>query len=582
MQSLISYEMDLSSRAIGEVVHPTAAFVQLSPASTRPDNLATAQTTINAWEESPLNPKNRIDSLDIPSKSLWRVDGCGGLGTQYFVRPLFLSNPPPVRMDAYLKEHQPPSLSQQLELQTAFHTKDADRLSRLAITRHIIRTLNLWTETRFHDLKAFELFYRSVPFGSRLVFDDLSTDIRKIRIKIGVNHDLEHKLLDVSALKGLWGSDFCFPGVVDLFDIHVERILHDSVCLVRIRGQLFIFKALVSHSKYLYHELKTLCTIEPHPNVIARPVHIVRKRCKFGAKKAVIGFTTFYHPKGSLRDILPQLRIHGQLCLSDQVKWSLQIVDALEHLRSSSNTYYPDLRLDNLVLSDKSDVVMIDFEQRGVWCEFAAPEVNAIEYIRLVATDENLPYDVRHMYLMRLKHLVPDYDYLEQDVYINPEHGYTLSWIALSPAEQEAAEVYMLGRVLWCIFEGVSGPQKAAIWQSYRWESHLEFPEYDRTPPTMRALIDRCTRGRRETLGSKVTRQCSRLVLCNCGVQEQSEEGVKEVARQFWSEELEIAEKFLDLRDTQRSKGEWKENYFDRPSLKETLTALEAYRAEVS
>lgn len=574
--------MDLSSRAIGEVVHPTAAFVQCSPSSKQPENLAIAQTTIDTWEESPLNPKNRIDSLEIPSKSLWRVDGCGGLGTQYFVFPLFLSNPPPIRMDVYVQDHQHPSLSQELELMAAFHTKDGDRLSRLAITRHIIRTLNLWTETRFHNLKDFELFYKSVPFGSRLVFEDLSPDIRKIRVKVGLNHNLEHKLLGISALRRLWGSEFRFPGVVDLFDVHVEKILHDSVCLVRIRGQLFIFKALVSHSKYLYHELKTLCTIAPHPNVIARPVHIVRKMCQFGGKRAVVGFTTFYHSKGSLRDILPQLRIHGHLCLSDQVKWSLQIVDALEHLRTSSNTYYPDLRLDNLVLSDKSDVVMIDFEQRGVWCEFAAPEVNAIEYIRLVATDENVPDDVREMYLRRLKHLVPDYDNLEQDIYINPEHGYTVSWIALSSVEQEAAEVYMLGRVLWCIFEGVSGPQKAAVWQSYRWESHLEFPEYDRTPPSMRELIDRCTRGRRETLGSRITRQRSRLILCNCGVREQNEENVKEVARQFWLEELEIAERFLDLRDTQRRKGEWKENYFGRPSLKEAQAALEAYRVEVS
>ncbi|KAK7756692.1 hypothetical protein SLS62_001133 [Diatrype stigma] len=574
--------MNLSSKVIEEVVHPTAAFIQRSSSSIRSDN--TAQTTnIDTWEESPLNPKNRIDSLEIPSKSLWRVDGCGGLATQYFVVPLFLPNPPPIRLDVYVEDPELPPLSRQLELNTAFHTKDSDRLSRLAITRHIVRTLKLWTEARFQDSEAFELFYKTVPFGSRLVFENLSLDIRKIKVRLGVNHNLERKLLSISALGRLWGSNFRFPGVVDLFDLSVERILHDSVCLVRIDGQLFIFKALTSHAKYLYHELKTLCTIEPHPNIIARPVHVVRKACQFGAKKAVIGFTTIYHPKGSLRDILPQLRIHGRLRPSDQIKWSLQIVDALEHLRSTSNTYYPDLRLDNLVLSDKSDVVMVDFEQRGVWCEFAAPEVNAIEYIRLIATEDRVPYDVREVYLKRLKHLVPDYDDLDTNIYTNPEHGYTIPWVALSSAEQEAAEVYMLGRVLWCIFEGVSGPQKAAVWQSYRWESHLEFPEYDRTPLKMRTLIDWCTRGRRETLGSRVTRQCSRLILCNnYGAREQNEDNVRDAARQFWLEELEVAERFLDLRNTERSRGKWKENYFGRPSLKEVLAALQAYQVEAS
>lgn len=573
--------MDLSCKVIEEVIHPTAAIIQ-HPSRIRSDN-TTQTTTIDTWEASPLNPKNRIDSLEIPSRSLWRVDGCGGLGTQYFVVPLFLPNPPPIRLDVYVEDPQLPLLSRQLELNTAFHTKDSDRLSRLAIARHIVRTLNLWTEEKFQDSKAFGLFYTTVPFGSRLVFENLSLDIRKIRVEVGVNHNLERKLLSISALGRLWGSDFRFPRAVDLFDLSVERILHDSVCLVRIDGQLFIFKALTSHAKYLYHELKTLCTIEPHPNIIARPVHVVLKAVQFGAKKAVVGFTTIYHPKGSLRDILPQLRIHGQLCLSDQIKWSLQIVNALEHLRSTSNTYYPDLRLDNLVMSDKSDVVMVDFEQRGVWCEFAAPEVNAIEYIRLIATEESIPYDVREIYLTRLKHLVLDYDELETNIYKNPEHGYTIPWVALSSAEQEAAEVYMLGRVLWCIFEGVSGPQKAAVWQSYRWESHLEFPEYDRTPPAMRTLIDRCTRGRRETLGSRITRQCSKLILCNNrGSREQNEEDVQNVARQFWLEELEVAERFLDLRDTERSKGNWKENYFGRPSLKEVLAALQAYQVEAS
>ena len=38
---------------------------------------------------------------------------------------------------------------------------------------------------------------------------------------------------------------------------------------------------------------------------------------------------------------------------------------------------------------------MVDFEQRGVWCEFAAPEVNAIDYIRHLAVDEEIPGRIR-------------------------------------------------------------------------------------------------------------------------------------------------------------------------------------------
>ncbi|CAJ2500994.1 Uu.00g038470.m01.CDS01 [Anthostomella pinea] len=574
--------MELSARAIEEAVHPTAAFCPF-PDETRTAHAHAHQHTAPqpSWGDSLLNPKNRIDSLALPDDPLWRIDGCAGLGTQYYTVPLFLNNRPPMRMDVFIPENQPDLIREQLDLDKAFHTKDAARLSRLAITTHIIRTLRLWTLSSFRSLAAFEQLYRAAPFGSRIVFVTMSLDIHQIRVQIGTNHNLERKLLSRSSLTSLWGAEFPFLQEVDFFDVCVIAVLHDSVCLVRIHEQLFIFKALVSGANYLYHELKTLCTLEPHHNVIARPIHIVKKACNFGGKKAVVGFTTFYHSQGSLRDILPQLRIGGQLRRSDQFKWSIQLTTALEHLRTTSATYYPDLRLDNVVLSDKDDIVMVDFEQRGVWCEFAAPEVNAIEYIRLLAADDQMPDDVQTKYTEMMRELVPEFDSLQLDRYTDPEKGYNVTWIALSPAEQEAAEVYMLGRMLWCIFEGVSGPQKAAVWQSYRWESDLEFPEYDRTPAEMRDLIDRCTRGRREGLASIIIRQSSRLVLRNTPTSDQSADDVRAAAKGFWTSEIEVAERFLDMRSSQRAMGTWNDNYYDRPTLKEVLTALESYRGQL-
>ncbi|KAI1409769.1 hypothetical protein F5Y13DRAFT_88056 [Hypoxylon sp. FL1857] len=574
--------MELSTRAIGEVVHPTAAFYQ--PAvETRGilEPLNTADYALEpSWETSLLNPKNRIDSLDLPQSPLWRVDGCAGLGTQYYVVPLFLQRIPPMRMDVFVSDSQPRLIREQLELDKAFHTKDSARLPRLAIARHIVRILQIWTTTDFPDRESFENFYRGVPFGSRLVLEDLSFDTHRVRVKVGLNHNLEHKLLPLSTLSNLWGPEFPFPQVIDFFDLHVVRILHDSVCLVLIDEQLYIFKALTSGAKYLYHELKTLCTIEPHPNVITRPLHIVTKRCNFGTKKAIAGFTTFFHSKGTLRDVLPLLRAHNQLRRVDQLKWSIQLTKALEHLKTRSKTYYPDLRLDNIVLSKNSDIVMVDFEQRGVWCEFAAPEVNAIEYVHLIATDECVPELISEKYRNMLRDLVPAFESLEDERYTNPEYGFNLPWIALSSVEQEAAEVYMLGRVLWCIFEGVSGPQKAAVWQSYRWEPDLEFPQYRKTPPAMRGLIDKCTRGRRRTLSSVVIRRHSRLILTSKAADEQTADEVKEAAKLFWSAEIEEAEKFLELRDSLRRKGEWNDNYFERPTLKQVLEALEAFQHE--
>ncbi|KAI0843021.1 hypothetical protein F5Y06DRAFT_79447 [Hypoxylon sp. FL0890] len=574
--------MELSTRAIGEVVHPTAAFYE-PPLGTQ-GILELPSTTTHAfepsWETSLLNPKNRIDSLDLPRNPLWRVDGCAGLGTQYYVLPLFLQRIPPMRMDVFVSDFQPPLIRAQLELNKAFHTKDSVRLPRLAIARYIVRVLQIWTTTDFPDQESFENFYKAVPFGSRLVLENMSLDTRRVRVKVGLNHNLERKLLPLSRLEHLWGAGFPFPRAIDFFDLHVVRVLHDSVCLVQIDEQLVIFKALTSGAKYLYHELKTLCTIEPHANIITRPLHIVTKKCSFGTKRAVAGFTTFFHSKGTLRDVLPLLRAHDQLRRVDQLKWSIQLTKALEYLKTRSKTYYPDLRLDNIVLSENSDIVMVDFEQRGVWCEFAAPEVNAIEYVHLIATDECVPEPVSEKYRRMLRDLVPAFESLEDERYTNPEFGFNLSWIALSPVEQEAAEVYMLGRVLWCIFEGVSGPQKAAVWQSYRWEPDLEFPEYKKTPPAMRSLIDKCTNGRRRTLSSVIIRRHSRLLLTSKAANEQTADQVKEAAKRFWSAEIEEAERFLELRDSLRRKGEWNDNYYERPTLKQVLEALEAFQNE--
>ncbi|KAI1461643.1 hypothetical protein F4805DRAFT_464931 [Annulohypoxylon moriforme] len=575
--------MELSTRAIGEVVHPTAAFYR--PHLGTRETLETpspADSVIKfTWQNSLLNPKNRINSLDLPQNPLWRVDGCAGLGTQYYVLPLFLKKVPPLRMDVFVSDFQPTLIREQLELHKAFHIKDSVRLPRLAIAKHIVRILQNWTTSEFKDFAAFEDFYKGVPFGSRLVLENMSLDVRRVRIKVGLNHDLEHKLLPLSRLTDLWGSEFPFPKVIDFFDLHVVSVLHDSVCLVRVNEQLCIFKALTSGAKYLYHELKTLCTIEPHENIIIRPLHIVTKRCNFGTKRAVAGFTTFYHSKGTLRDILPLSRAHDQLRRVDQLKWSIQLTKALGHL-TRSGTYYPDLRLDNIVLSESSNIVMVDFEQRGVWCEFSAPEINAIEYIRLIATDECVPESVSEKYRKILHDLVPSFESLDDERYTNPEHGFNLPWIALSAAEQEAAEVYMLGRVLWCIFEGVSGPQKAAVWQSYRWEPEIEFPEYKRTPPAIRNLIDKCTRGRRGTLSNVVMRKHSQLLLTAKDATEQTADDVREAAKRFWSVEIEEAEQYLATRGSQRLRGKWNGNYYGRPTLKQVLEALEELQIEAS
>jgi len=601
--------MELNSTSIHDVIHPTAAFSRSRVPSQPPP------AGPGTWSESQLNPKNRIDSLDPPQKPHWRVDGCTGLGTQYYVMPLFLGDTPPMRFDVFIPEEAASCLllRELLHLNAAFHTKDAARVRRLAISAHILRTLQAWTSRGGSSaVKSLSDMYKHHPFGSRIIFENLDLDIRKINITIAPTYYLEKQLLALSRLPSSLGiPPGLLPTVIDIVDLTIVQQLHDSVCLVRMRRdsqhadrseRLWILKALTSGTKYLYAELRNLLQLEPHPHVISHPQYLATKYCRFGGKTGVVGFVIPYHPRGSLRDILPLLRIHGQLTLATQLKWAAQLASAVLHVRERGRIFYPDLRLDNVLLSDTDDIIMVDFEQRGVWCEFAAPEVNALEYTRILASDDphspdtepTIPEHVHDRYAARLARLLPDWDALQDtEEYADLPHGYdsfNVPWQCLDPVEQEAAEVYMLGRVLWCIFEGQSAPQHAAVWQSYRWEPDYEFPEYRRTPPPLRHLIDRCTRGRRDVLSRLITRRGSKLVLrasdaaaaaCTPSGESTDAAEVLRVAREWWSNEIEASDAFLQMRDEMKGRGEWSGNYFERPTLREVATALGEFQASV-
>lgn len=572
--------MELSQQSIHDVIHPTAAFSDESIWEQSANSAAVHAARETPWEESPLNPKNRIDSLEAPARPLWRIDGCTAFGTQFYAVPLFMESIPPFRIDVFIPEPATlsPELRNVLDMDVAFYTRDASRISQLGVTQHVLRLLQYWTST----LDDPRQIYQNIPFGSRIVFNNLPRDVSKVQVSIAPTYYLERQMLSVSSFQSFWGSHVDLPPTVDIHDVVYLSQLHDSVCLIEYEGKTWIFKALTSYTKYLYHELRQLLSIKAHPNIVARPVHLITKKCSFGSKTAVIGFTLEFHVHGSLRDLIPFLQVHDQVSLADKTKWSVQLASALVHLRETSHIFYPDLRLDNIVLSGSGDVVMVDFEQRGVWCEFAAPEVNAIEYVRLLAIDDEIPSHIVDKYASILTSMLPGWEEmgLGED-YVWPSEGYNVPWACLTPKEQEACEVYMLGRVLWCIFESNSAPQRAAVWLSYRWEPLVEFPGYTRTPPAMRDLIDRCTRGRQDGLSRLIVRRRDKLVLRefeNRGGSTAQE--VQNIARDWWAKEIADSEAWLKERAEGLKKGDWNENYYDRPSLREVRDELDKFRKE--
>lgn len=620
--------MDLTSEAIHDVIHPTAIYElpidRLVPDQNQTDSLETS------WGESQLNPKNRIDSLAPLRSALWTIDGGAGLGTQYFAVATFIKDAPPMRFDVFISEKATESrlVRELLDLDDAFHARDRTRVQQQAIASYIVRALQLWT-TQVCGLERVKDMYYNQPFGTRIVFENLPLNVRDAKIVIGPMHNLEYHQLSPRELGEMWQMDAEeMPPTVDLFSLIHVRQLQDSVCLVKYRGEegkevLWALKALISSVKYMYHELRNLLTMPPHPNVLDRPTRLVTKKTRSNARRTVvIGFLEPYYSGINLRDALPVLRMNKKLYLEDQVRWAKQICSGLVHIRQKGKMYYADMRLDQIVLTpDNTRPVIIDFEQRGVWCEFASPEVNALEYMRILASDDEddddddesyvaVPTaaeaaqlrnrDLRLRYAALLDRLHPGWRDLggTDNHYHNPPHGYNVAWACLTPTEQERAEVYMLGRLLWCVFEGMSAPQRGAVWQSYRNEPEFEFPAFERTPPELRPLIERCTGGRRPQLSGLVVRKGSKLELRGeLGSSElfrpaerdskyyrgrgERVRVIRQVAANFWREEVAWAENFLLKRERKMKDGTWNENIFNRPSLEEVDGAMEAFQRKV-
>ncbi|KAJ2979078.1 hypothetical protein NQ176_g3465 [Zarea fungicola] len=542
--------MELSPEVVRQVVLPTAAFHTPSVPNFLRQQPKPADP---CWETSSLNPKNRIDSLDFPKHPAWRIDGCIAYGTQFYAVPLFLAPAPPRRVDVFITGDLTavsPQLRRVLDLGTAFHTRDTNETQQLGITRHIIRCLQHWTTTsgEVH-------MYTHFPFGSRIVLNNIPTNVKDACFRIAPSQHLERQMLSIAQLQTIWKYEGIeLPPTIDISELEYKKQPHDSISIVTHGGNMLVFKALLSHTKFLYHELRQLLLLPAHPNIIQRPLHLVTKKCGFGTKTAVVGFTLRYHPLGTVRDHLPYMALHHSVKHKTEVRWALQLVDALQHLHKSCGTFYSDLRLDNILLSNSHDLVLVDFEQRGVWCEFASPEINAIECLRVLAMDDEIPELHRDKYSRLLTQLLPNWEsavHGEEYEWPAAKQGYNMAWQCLNREEQESCEVYMLGRVLWCIFEAQSAPQRAAIWTSYKSEPTVEFPSYARTPPELQKLINWCTAGHEPTLSSLLVRSGDKLVLRELEATGQTtQRAVLAAARSFWTARVAESERWVRKRIT--------------------------------
>jgi hypothetical protein len=534
------------------------------------------------WDLSPLNPKNRVDSLETANVG-WRIDGATVCGTRFFAVPLnLLPTLPPLGIFVFLPDQTafPPAVRSTLDASASVPLRSGPAIANLAISRHICRALD-------HQCKIYPDIlqrYRRLPFGSEIVFDKVTSDPADMELSVVPNHAFERKTLSLDTLRKLWPDipPDAWPPEVDLLSLRLVRQVHDTVCLAEGPGfdGIVVLKSAVGSVEHMYHELRFLLTVPPHPNVMPRPLAVVTKRSAFGGKRGVVGFLLRYFAAGSLRDILPARQRAGTLPAHVKLRWCLQVVAALVHIQQAAGTFYSDLRPDNVLLASDGRAVLCDFEQRGNWHEWCAPELLFRQYAEnmrtVLSNTPSGPSPSSYHYL--LAGYAPPAHLVE-----TPVQAANRAWFLLPAAAREKAAVYSAGLFIYTVFEGLSNVRRN-IANQWPIDPDVEFPTVRSTPALVMSLVRRCTHGAVEWADEHQQgdrKRPPRVVRKGGALYPEGQldlevgttvaaAAVLDAAHAWWSAELARAEAFL------QSDG-WGSQEFgkDRPLLREVLEALE-------
>ena len=501
-------------------------------------------TSATRWAASAANPANRLAWAPAHVPIIWRIDGCTNFGTQFFAVLLAGQD----RSDAEpsirrISVHVPDQSRHPLALRQSLQTAEAavhgpvlsgnaiatsTAMKRLPIAQYVAQALSAWSQR-----VPIAAYYARLPFGVRIVIERLTPNVLDTRPRLldipvssgaslgsaNVVPTVASKLLSVDELRTLWPDLEHLPPVIHLDALCMQQQLHSSVALVteRVRdsndkagcsgtpARVWAFKSCISAPRYFYHELKMLLQLArmqslPHPNVLPAPNFLVIVDSQLAMESPlVLGMLGTYYELGHLGSVLEHADSNSGIPWEIKRTWAMQLTSALDWLRGTPVRYYSELKPDNIVCVAPDTIRLIDLAQHGNWETFTAPEIYHVENLVRLARcrDDLVPAAARMRYAAMAEehgisgahiHMRPE------QKYDNPAQGYFEEWNVLSASGQEAAMVYSLGKVLWCIFEGWSHTVNSPA-EEYTVDSEWEFPEMRRGSARIQALVKGCTQG---------------------------------------------------------------------------------------
>ncbi|KUJ10819.1 uncharacterized protein LY89DRAFT_689420 [Mollisia scopiformis] len=563
--------MEPTVKMIERVMYPISAFFTSMPPQEALHSRPNAEPSgVTSWETSQLNPKNRVDSFTPMTPSPWHIDGAQADGHRLFILPDFAIGNAPMRIDAYLSDQDeydlPTALRKVLRPELAMCVKSR-QVRHLPMSQHILNALQYWAG----QMVDFEELYWSMPFGSYLAVGSICADVREMEFHLIPSYKTEEMWLSERDLQAEWaahGEAVELPEVVDISGLCLWEQPHEAISIVTIPSltgeKRWVFKSILDEVKYMYHELWMLCKIAPHPNIVQRPAYIVTKQSRFGGKKGVCGFIIEYYKFGTLRDALSSasLGLRPPPSLKEKLRWTRGIVEGIIHINHDCNNYFSGIKHVNIVMLESNKgsglhPVIIDFEQRTGRYPWVPPEIYYINYLEYISNSSFTPPEMRTRATALLQSYIPDWkpDKQKQKLYKFCKEGYSTAWKALSREEKESAQVFMLGKLMWYIFETVGAINNGLNLEIFREEDcDIAFPEFRQTPQRIQDYIRRCTAGAAEWSGRYPSVVKARGKLWprgrsgENGEEEGTEREVLEVAKEWWVRELREAERFIVVR----------------------------------
>ncbi|PMB68510.1 hypothetical protein BM221_005089 [Beauveria bassiana] len=264
------------------------------------------------------------------------------------------------------------------------------------------------------------------------------------------------------------------------------------------------------------------------------------------------------------------------------------------HAHLEAHFFLSDLRPDNILLDrrEREDgLVICDFEQRGNWYEWSPPEILYAQYV------ENIEREMQRVEAGAAAAPWRDLVALYRSVSLPHKRAVcgkvedsNWPWFVMTAQQQEKAQVYMIGLLIYCIFEGTSNV-RLNIANAYRHEDpEIQFPTFKNSPMLLRKLIQKYTAGAPEwepyethpsrdhsstwpPRATRVIRNGTNLQTeASAGAESnlETEHDVLETALNWWAVELQRAKHFFTTHgETYRDVGEC------RPTLKEVLLDLQ-------